>query len=161
MSDVSSKKTVSIHKINKNLSRMKALEKELKNVDAKRAVRFQLLHTFMKNYSTKLFLTRQTTDSVSGEQRNALNVDFTEFIELDVAHKQAGYDPYKAANAHRRGVVVEQEKLEKKKVPSSHFGERQKLAEEEAKFENDILELKQKYKLKKRPQRSGCATSVS
>ena len=67
MSDVSSKKTVSIHKINKSLSRMKTLEKELQNVDAKRAVRFQLLHTFMKNYSTKLFLTRHTTDSVSGE----------------------------------------------------------------------------------------------
>ena len=46
-------------------------------------------------------------------------------------------------------------------MPSSHFGERQKLAEEEAKFENDIHELKLKYKLKKRMPREGNASSVS
>ena len=89
-------------------------------------MRFKLLHTFMKNYSTKLFLAKQSTD-ISGENKSALTVDYNEFSELDVAHKHSGYDPYKAASLHRDGIAVEMAKLEKKRIPSSHFGERQKM----------------------------------
>ena len=81
----------------------------------------------MKNYSTKLFLAKQTTDSASGEKKSALNVDYTEFSELDVAHKHSGYDPYKAASLHRDGIAAEMAQLAKKRIPNSHFGERQKL----------------------------------